>query len=122
MQSITTISIPLPVLTSSQVEAVDEWLRMVLWEYLLPGETFPDHGPHFEIHRLKGRLVLEDGKQKMIQGVRELFDIIDNPSSGRSEPGQGKMILIGRHLERFDFERSLLAAIERGGQSPTNLD
>lgn len=59
--------------------------------------------------------MLEDGRQKMIQGVRELFDIIDNPSSGASEPVQGKMILIGRHLERFDFPRSLLAAIG-GGQ------
>ncbi|OIW32402.1 cobW-domain-containing protein [Coniochaeta ligniaria NRRL 30616] len=113
--TITTISILLPALTSSQVEAIDEWLRMVLWEYMLPGETAAQDGPLFEIHRLKGRLVLEDGKQKMIQGVRELFDIIDNPSSGTSEPGQGKMILIGRHLEEFDFQRSLLAAIEGGG-------
>jgi G3E family GTPase len=112
VQTITTISIPLPVLTRIQVEAIDEWLRMVLWEYLLPGETLPHNAPLFEIHRLKGRLVLEDGGQKMIQGVRELFDIIDNPSSGTSEPGQGKMILIGRHLEKFDLERSLLAAIE----------
>jgi hypothetical protein len=101
------------VLSSTQVEAVDEWLRMVLWEYQLPGETVDPQGSHFEIHRLKGRLVLDNGSQKMIQGVRELFDIIDNPSSEASEPGQGKMILIGRHLEKFDFGRSLLAAIER---------
>jgi G3E family GTPase len=122
VQTISTISIPLPSLDSSQVEAVDEWLRLVLWEYLLPGQTLPRNGPLFEIHRLKGRLVLKDGGQKMIQGVRELFDIIDNPSSGTSEPGQGKMILIGRHLEKFDFQRSLLAAIEGGDQSSTNLD
>ena len=107
-------------MTRPQVEAIDEWLRMVLWEYLLPGETFPSDGPLFEIHRLKGRLVLEDGGQKMIQGVRELFDIIDNPSSGTSEPAQGKMILIGRHLEKFDFERSVLEAIEGGGQSESD--
>lgn len=121
MQTITTISIPLPPLTGTQVDAIDEWLRAVLWESLLPGETVPQGGPLFEIHRLKGRLVLEDGGQKMVQGVRELFDIMDNPSSGTSEPAQGKMILIGRHLERFQFQRSLLAMIERSRQSDIDL-
>ena len=98
-------------MTSKQVEGVDEWLRSVLWEYLLPGETSPNSGPPFEIHRVKGRLVLEDDGQKIIQGVRELFDIIDNPSSGTSEPGDGKVILIGRHLDKYDFQRSLLESI-----------
>jgi G3E family GTPase len=112
LQTISTLSLPLPVLGSSQVDAVDEWLRSVLWENTLPGQTGSHQGSHFEIHRLKGRLVLTDGKQKMIQGVRELFDIIDNPSDGASEPGQGKLILIGRHLGDFDFQRSLMVAIE----------
>ncbi len=56
--------------------------------------------------------MLSGGGQKMIQGVRELFEIIDNPSSGTAEPGQGKVILIGRRLDDFDFQWSLLAAIE----------
>lgn len=60
---------------------------------------------------MKGRLVLRDGKQKIIQGVRELFDIIDNPSTGAYEPGEGKIILIGRHLGEFDFQRSLSESI-----------
>ncbi|KAB5576565.1 CobW/HypB/UreG, nucleotide-binding domain-containing protein [Coniochaeta sp. 2T2.1] len=70
--TISTISIPLPVLPKNKVEAVDAWLRQVLWEYILPGETTPRNGAPFEIHRVKGRLVLEDGAQKMVQGVREL--------------------------------------------------
>ncbi|RKU46801.1 hypothetical protein DL546_007150 [Coniochaeta pulveracea] len=110
-QTISTMTIPLPSLTSSQVDAVDAWLRSVLWENELPGES--KKSPHFEIHRLKGRLILHDGSQKMIQGVRELFEIMDNPSSESSEDVTGKMILIGRHLGDFDFRKSLLDAIEK---------
>jgi G3E family GTPase len=109
-QTISTITIPLPSsLTSSQVDAVDAWLRSVLWENELPGQS--KKSPHFEIHRLKGRLLLHDGSQKMIQGVRELFEIMDNPSPETSEGVSGKMILIGRHLGDYDFQKSLLDAM-----------
>lgn len=57
--------------------------------------------------------MLSDGGEKMIQGVRELFDIMDNPSSEASGAAAGKMVLIGRHLGDFDFQESLLAAIEK---------
>jgi hypothetical protein len=105
------MTIPLPSLTSSQVDAVDAWLRSVLWENELPGQS--KKSPQFEIHRLKGRLVMNDGSQKMIQGVRELFDIMDNPSADSFEGVIGKVILIGRHLGDFDFQKSLLNAIEK---------
>jgi hypothetical protein len=101
-------------MTADQVGRVDEWLRDVLWENVLPGAISDgSHGSPFEIHRLKGRLVMRDGGQKMIQGVREVFEIIDNPSAvaGESDPVEGKIVLIGRHLRDFDFQKSLLAAI-----------
>lgn len=90
---------------------MDAWLRSVLWENELPGAT--KKTPNFEVHRLKGRLVLSDGGEKMIQGVRELFDIMDSPSSDASRATSGKIVLIGRHLGDYDFEKSLLAAIDR---------
>lgn len=114
-QTISTISIPLPILKKDQVDAVDRWLRRVLWESELPEDT-AEHKSPFEIHRLKGRLALEDGQTKIIQGVRELFEIFDAPkSSGGGEDEAtdqtGKIVLIGRQVTDFDFEKSLLAAL-----------
>ncbi|KAG6366505.1 hypothetical protein INS49_000682 [Diaporthe citri] len=109
--TISTISIPLPVLDTQQVGRVDAWLRSVLWESVLPNDS-DEHKEPFEIHRLKGRLVIQNGGTKIIQGVRELFEIFDGPSGdheGASE--SGKVVLIGRHVTDFNFQTSLLAAI-----------
>lgn len=116
LQTISTLSIPLPALSIKQIDGVDAWLRAVLWENELPGEKMTDQQkPHFEIHRLKGRLVLKDGGEKMIQGVRELFEIMDNPTSASPENdvhSSGKLVLIGRHLEEYDFPKSLKGVTE----------
>jgi hypothetical protein len=116
-KTISTLSIPLPALTKGQLEAVDAWLRSVLWDNVLPSDEKTDQTA-FEIHRLKGRLVLGDGKEKMIQGVRELFEIFDKPNpdpeaSLESKRDAGKMVIIGRHLDKYDFERSLLEAFKK---------
>lgn len=114
-QTISTISIPLPLLNKDQVDAVDRWLRRVLWESELPNDP-AEHQSPFEIHRLKGRLALKDGTTKIIQGVRELFEIFDAPTSDVGEDEgtnqTGKVVLIGRHVTNFDFEKSLLAALK----------
>lgn len=110
-KTISTISIPLPLLIEDQVGKVDEWLRSVLWENELPSND-TEHQIPFEIHRLKGRLALQSGETKIIQGVRELFEIFDAPASdGEGSSRTGKVVLIGRHVTDFGFEKSLLAAI-----------
>jgi G3E family GTPase len=119
-KTISTLSIPLPPLTGQMLKNADAWLRSVLWDNILPGHNKPEEGKHpFEIHRLKGRLVLEGNGEKIIQGVRELFEIFDSPDSDGSSvvsaeerQKSGKMVLIGRHLQDFDFERSLQDAME----------
>ncbi|KAK0627213.1 CobW/HypB/UreG, nucleotide-binding domain-containing protein [Immersiella caudata] len=116
-RTISTLSVPLPVLNEKQLDAVDAWLRSTLWDNVLPSDGNTDQTT-FEIHRLKGRLVLSDGKEKMIQGVRELFEIFDKPNpnsetSVESRKDLGKMVIIGRHLDKYDFERSLLKAIQK---------
>ncbi|KAL2273215.1 hypothetical protein FJTKL_04878 [Diaporthe vaccinii] len=111
LKTISTLSIPLPVLDTEQVARIDAWLRSVLWESVLPNDS-DEHKEPFEIHRLKGRLVVQNGRTKIIQGVRELFEIFDAPSGdheGTSE--SGKIVLIGRHVPDFNFQKSLLAAI-----------
>lgn len=92
---------------------IDKWLRSVLWESELPNNT-DEHKSPFEIHRIKGRLAVENGDVKILQGVRELFEIFDAPASGEEEGASqtGKVVLIGRHVTDFDFERSLLKAIQ----------
>ena len=108
-QTISTITIPVPVLSSGQMQKVDRWLRSVLWDSELP--HFPDAAP-FETHRLKGRLVLDSGDVKMIQGVREIFEIIDSPDRvGEEDSPQGKMVIIGRHLDSDSFAKSLSNAL-----------
>lgn len=113
-KTISTISIPLPLLTKDQVGKVDKWLRSVLWENELPNDD-KEHKTPLEIHRLKGRLALQSGETKIIQGVRELFEIFDAPgaSDGEDSTKTGKIVLIGRHVTDFGFEESLLAAITR---------
>ncbi len=111
-QTISTLSIPLPPLKDEQLDIIDAWLRSVLWENMLLGGTTPGT-KQFEIHRLKGRLVLESGVEKMIQGVREVFEIFDNPSqsSEKGGVGGGKVVLIGRHLGDHDFPGDLQRAL-----------
>jgi G3E family GTPase len=103
------MSIPLPTLSTEQASKVDHWLRSVLWNCKLP--HFPNATP--ETHRLKGRLVLDTGAIKMIQGVREIFEIIDlgDRVSVENPTPQGKLVIIGRHLVRKDIEESLALAL-----------
>ncbi len=95
--------------------ALDAWLRSILWENVLPGHK-PTDGPAYDIHRLKGRFWEDSGKEKIIQGVREIFDIFDSPSQQPDSNGSraGKLVIIGRHLGDFDFQKSLEDAV-RGG-------
>lgn len=88
-----------------QANKVDEWLRGVLWDRQLPGE-----GTSLEVHRTKGRIVFSDGSMQMIQGVREVFEILE--SKDKAEDAKGKIILIGRRLQGVDFEKSLRGVLE----------
>lgn len=84
---------------------VDGWLRSILWDHVLPNADRPSS---FEVHRLKGRLVFKNGEVKMIQGVREIFEILE--SSEAASQG-GKIILIGRHVSDADFRDSFARAL-----------
>lgn len=92
----------------------------MLWDSKLPGpasgatENDTDHHP-LEVHRLKGRLPLSNGDVKIVQGVREVFEILDSPEAGLTEVAsneQGKIVLIGRNLNNVDFEKSFINAIK----------
>lgn len=77
----------------------------------------------FEIHRVKGRLVLTDGGVMHLQGVREIFELGDaggrRTASGSGEgktaptasPTQGKIVVIGRGLDMKAWSKSLAVAL-----------
>ncbi|KAJ3501896.1 hypothetical protein NM208_g16840 [Fusarium decemcellulare] len=105
--TISTVTIPVGRLEPEQLDAVDRWLRSVLWDNKLPEA---EKEGAFEIHRSKGRLVFANGDVKMLQGVREIFEIND----GRQDddvPREGKIILIGRNVADVGFESSFRHAI-----------
>jgi hypothetical protein len=88
---------------------VDKWLRGVLWEGQLPDSSV-SLDTRLEVHRLKGRIVLRDGSVKMIQGVREVFEIFDAPNSP-GQAAQGKIVIIGRGLTGLPFQESIETAL-----------
>ena len=83
LKSISTITMTVPVLDVSHLTKLDAWLRSVLWNSILPGNHSEDSAekiePKFEVHRLKARILLSNGDVKIIQGVREIFEILDAP-------------------------------------------
>ncbi|KAI1115369.1 vitamin b12 biosynthesis, cobw-like protein [Nemania sp. NC0429] len=111
--TISTASFSVPILDTDQLQAVDRWLRSVLWEGEVPGISTKQHD--IEIHRLKARLVFDDGSEKIVQGVREIFEIVDGETSApeTSTTSQvGKIVLIGRGIHSINFEQSFLARID----------
>ncbi|GAB7331573.1 hypothetical protein MBLNU13_g02955t1 [Cladosporium sp. NU13] len=105
-------------LGEGKMERLDRWLRSVLWESKLPG--FEGVGG-WEIHRSKGRVRLASGEVKMLQGVREIFELIDGIDAvGDGQEGEelgSRIVFIGKNLggETSDaFLRSLDAALSEG--------
>jgi G3E family GTPase len=90
IESISSIQIPIPVLSEAQLAKIDEWIRLVLWENMIP---------EVEVLRCKGIYHTESGKSYILQGVQTLYDVTQLPGndSGTSS-GDGKVVLIGRGL------------------------
>ncbi|KAK8080559.1 CobW/HypB/UreG- nucleotide-binding domain-containing protein [Apiospora hydei] len=84
--TISTVAINVPSLLPGQLAKIDGWLRSVLWEGDVPGID-DKQSEGLEVHRLKARLVFQDGQVKMVQGVREVFEIFDAPSQSAPEHG-----------------------------------
>jgi len=115
----------LPVLTEKQLGQLELWLRSVLWESILPGDLGELEKPTFEIHRVKGRISLQNGSVRLLQGVREIFELLeeadvaadsdktgppDNTAQGTVSGASGKIVIIGRGLDKDVFEHSLRTA------------
>lgn len=109
-------------LNAMQMELLDAWLRSILWEGVVP---LP-HGRQCEtpaIHRLKGRVVREDGSVMLIQGVREVFEIFNASERGVEvvrDNLSGKIVLIGRKIDGANIDESLRwFVVEGNGDAAT---
>ncbi|KAE9405740.1 cobW-domain-containing protein [Gymnopus androsaceus JB14] len=121
-RGISSIQISLPPLSSSQLAAFDVWIRTVLWEERLPnGEPSsdsPSSDGGIQVLRCKGLFVLTSGEQHVLQGVRNMYEIIplenDDHGTTKSEfPIAGKVVLIGKSLGE-EVRRSLTSKCPRG--------
>ncbi|KAI9640684.1 hypothetical protein NHQ30_010993 [Ciborinia camelliae] len=124
--TITTITLTTPPLPPSSISHLDAWLRSLLWDSIIPSPvlglttTSSPTTASPEIHRLKARLPLTNHTTKIIQAVREIFEILDDaaPSPQATEQesagmemendrnSEGKIVLIGRNIR--DMEGVLL--------------
>ena len=109
--AIGTITLTLSALTPYQYEQLDAWLRSLLWNNHLVGKTGVED---WEIHRIKGRIILDDRRVKLLQGVREIFELIDAPDASAestSDRETGKIVIIGRNVSSqpnaSTFQRSI---------------
>lgn len=104
-------------LNAMQMELLDAWLRSILWEGVVPLSS----GKQCEaptIHRLKGRVVRDDGSVMLIQGVREVFEIFNASERGvevARDNLSGKIVLIGRKLDGATIDESLRWFVLQGG-------
>jgi G3E family GTPase len=105
--TISTIALDIPRLNSDGLSRLEKWLQSVLWESKLPGFD----QAIIDTHRVKGRICLADSKVKLIQGVREIFEIIDTNDSDSSN---GKLVIIGRGIGRDEFSTSLISSLNLG--------
>jgi G3E family GTPase len=117
VQTISTITLLVPELEIEQLSKLDAWLRSILWDGTLPraGSTLADNRT-LEIHRLKARLPFSNGDIKIVQGVREIFEILDGPKvdhfdSAAATLSRGKIVLIGRELVDVPFEESFRSTV-----------
>jgi G3E family GTPase len=109
--AIGTITLTLSALTPYQYEQLDAWLRSLLWDNKLVGSN---QSSGWDIYRIKGRIVLDNGTVKLLQGVREIFELIEateaSPQS-TAGPDCGKIVLIGRNISTqpnaATFQRSI---------------
>lgn len=93
--TISTITIDLPIVSKDILTTMEEWLQMILWPST---EEKP-----YEVHRTKGLVHFTGGSSVVIQGVREIFEIIQLPETRENQDDvqNGRVVFIGRNLQHI---------------------
>lgn len=95
--------IPLPTLSQDQHTKLERFLESLLWDQRIPSSVADDASKGkagLEILRTKGFCKLDDGREYVVQGVTDIFEMKEvPPSSATSANGSdmgGKLVFIGR--------------------------
>ncbi|KAG8908433.1 hypothetical protein FRB99_006638 [Tulasnella sp. 403] len=111
LTDISSLLVPIPHLSSSQANKLDEWLRTLLWEGHLHGNS----ARIVEVLRCKGMWWIGD-QAIVLQGVRSLYETFEDTRADAQNAGakMGKVVLIGRGLDAdvSDNLKHLLATVE----------
>ena len=104
--TISTITLPVPLFDVQKLHYLESWLETILWE---AKERQEGQTRKYEIHRTKGLIPLTDGTIRVVQGVREIFEIIEPPPQAEDGdrdpvPTEGKIVFIGRNLDLVTAE------------------
>lgn len=101
---ISTISFSFGRVSEEELQKFESWLQLLLWEE-----------DKLEIHRAKGRIVLTNGEVKILQGVRESYEIVDAKSAVEPEilesEHPSKLVLIGKNLDLEDIKIRFTTAV-----------
>ena len=135
LNGISTIMIPLPTLSQAQWQQLNLFIETVLWEGRLPSpidgsangdmaSRGTEDGAEMTILRCKGLIRVEDGREMMLQGVMDIFELSDVSKNGGSQGGQsqalterqdergnGKIVFIGKGVQFL--ESALLAFLDQ---------
>ncbi|OBT66226.1 hypothetical protein VE03_04383 [Pseudogymnoascus sp. 23342-1-I1] len=134
---ISTVTIKMPPLKEEQLPKLDAWLRSILWDSKLPDSATEsaiapaEQPPTFEIYRVKARLPMSDGSIKIVQGVRDVFEIKDaldqtQQSQPKLDEGAAQQSLRGlpngfsSQQQSIGPSRNAPARMVNGKMTPTN--
>lgn len=77
------------------------------------GQSAEKKAGEFEVYRLKARIPLTDGSVKIVQGVRDVFEIKDTPEGDEAalDETEAKLVIIGRDIGGLDLEDSYFSSM-----------
>ncbi|KAJ3031883.1 UNVERIFIED_CONTAM: COBW domain-containing protein 1 [Siphonaria sp. JEL0065] len=114
-QSVKTIMFQLPLSRAVDLAKMETWLQQVLWNKTVPlpksqppltNEQQPSTGP--QVLRLKALIDVGGRKKMVIQAVHELYDKFEAGSWAPEDNECGKIVLIGRALDKQAVTASFL--------------
>lgn len=95
LRGISSLQVACSILSQSQLDKLDEWVRTALWENRIEGLS-----SEIQVLRCKGAFTSENGVHHVLQGVRSMYEISELPAAESiGIPDTGKIVLIGKGLD-----------------------
>lgn len=112
VRGISSLQVQCGALDQRRIDALDVWIRSVLWDGQLPSPSLHT----LQVLRCKGAFTTTEGVHYVLQGVRSMYELteLENDATGASSsvdvPDTGKLVLIGKGLNE-EVRRSLEAVL-----------